>query len=71
MELRHLEYLIAVVEEGSFTKAAARMHVAQPGVSAQIRQLERELGQELLDRSGGTVTPTQAGAAVLSHAGGA
>ena len=68
MELRQLEYLVAVVEEASFTRAAARLHVAQPGVSAQIRQLERELGHTLLDRSTRTVQPTEAGAAVLPHA---
>ena len=65
MELHQLEYLVAVAEEASFTKAAARVHVAQPGVSAQIRRLERELGQELFDRSGRSVRPTEAGAAVL------
>jgi DNA-binding transcriptional LysR family regulator len=68
MELRQLEYLVAVIEEANFTRAAARVHVAQPGVSAQIRQLERELGQHLLDRSTRTVRPTEAGAAVLPHA---
>jgi DNA-binding transcriptional LysR family regulator len=68
MELRQLEYFVAVVEEASFTKAAARVHVAQPGVSAQVRRLERELGQELLDRSGRSVVPTQAGSAVLPYA---
>ncbi|MEU3462767.1 LysR family transcriptional regulator [Streptomyces sp. NPDC006733] len=68
MELRQLEYLVTVTEEASFTKAAARLHVAQPGVSAQIRQLERELGQDLLDRSGRTVRPTEVGAAVLPYA---
>jgi DNA-binding transcriptional LysR family regulator len=68
MELRQLEYLVTVVEEASFTRAAQRCHVAQPGVSAQIRQLERELGQGLLDRSGRTVHPTEAGAAVLPYA---
>lgn len=68
MELRQLEYLVAVVEEANFTRAAARLHVAQPGVSAQIRQLERELGHTLLDRSTRTVQPTEAGAAVLLHA---
>jgi DNA-binding transcriptional LysR family regulator len=67
MELRQLEYLVAVVEEASFTRAAERLHVAQPGVSAQIRRLEAELGQALLDRAGG-VRPTEAGAAVLPHA---
>lgn len=68
MELRQLRYLLDVIDEGSFTRAAAKAHVAQPGVSAQIRQLERELGQTLLDRTGGTVRPTQAGAAIVPYA---
>ncbi len=68
MELRQLEYLVAVAEEASFTRAAERVHVAQSGVSAQVRKLERELGQELLDRSRRAVTPTPAGEAVLPFA---
>ncbi|MDX3228080.1 LysR family transcriptional regulator [Streptomyces sp. ME19-01-6] len=68
MELRQLEYFVAVVEEANFTRAAERLHVAQPGVSAQIRRLEHELGQELLDRSGRSVRPTEVGAAVLPYA---
>src|SRR5215470_6493098 len=68
MELRQLQYFVTVVEEANFTRAAARMHVAQPGVSAQIRQLERELGHELLDRGGRSVTVTEVGAAVLPFA---
>ncbi|MEJ8642205.1 LysR family transcriptional regulator [Streptomyces sp. MS1.HAVA.3] len=68
MELAQLRYFVAVVEEGSFTRAGARLHVSQPGVSAQIRQLERELGQRLLDRSGRRVTPTETGEAVLTYA---
>ncbi|MBZ4318521.1 LysR family transcriptional regulator [Streptomyces huiliensis] len=68
MEIRQLEYFVAVAEEKSFTKAAAKLHVAQPGVSTQIRQLERELGQELLDRTGRTVRLTEVGAAVLTRA---
>jgi DNA-binding transcriptional LysR family regulator len=68
MELRQLEYFVAVAEEASFTRAAERVHVAQPGVSAQIRRLEREFGQELLDRSGRTVRLTEVGAAVLPYA---
>ncbi|WP_326749118.1 LysR family transcriptional regulator [Streptomyces virginiae] len=68
MELAQLRYFVAVVEEGGFTRAGARLHVSQPGVSAQVAQLERELGQRLLDRSGRRVTPTEAGRAVLSYA---
>src|SRR5262245_59626815 len=68
MELRQLEYLVAVADEANFTRAAAKVHVATPGVSAQIRQLERELGTPLLNRTSNGVTPTQAGAAVLPYA---
>ncbi|MGK8504937.1 LysR family transcriptional regulator [Nocardia asiatica] len=65
MELRQLRYFVTVAREASFTRAAARLHLAQPGLSAQIRQLERELGHPLLDRGGRTVTLTEVGAAVL------
>lgn len=68
MELRQLNYLVTVIEEASFTRAAAKLHVAQPGVSAQIRRLEREVGEPLLDRSGRTVRATEAGLAMLPHA---
>ena len=68
MELRQLEYFLAVVEEANFTRAAERVHVSQSGVSAQIRQLERELGQPLLDRSRRTVRLTAAGEAALPYA---
>lgn len=64
MELHQLRYLVAVVDTGSFTAAAAREHVSQSGVSAQIAKLEHELGQPLLRRGrGSTLTP--AGEAVL------
>jgi len=68
MELRQLEYLVTVVDDGGFTRAAQRLHVAQPGVSAQVRRLEAELGQELLDRGGRRVRPTAAGEAILPYA---
>jgi DNA-binding transcriptional LysR family regulator len=68
MELRQLEYFLAVAEESNFTRAAERIHVAQPAVSAQIQRLERELGQPLLDRSRRTVRLTPAGEAALPYA---
>ncbi len=68
MELRQLEYFVAVAEEANFTRAAQRIHVAQPAVSAQIARLERELGQPLLDRSHRTVRLTAAGEAALPFA---
>ncbi|NUW39530.1 LysR family transcriptional regulator [Nonomuraea rhodomycinica] len=68
MELRQLHYLLAIVEEGSFTRAAARVHVAQPAISQQIAQLERELGERLFDRSGRRIRLTPAGEAFLPHA---
>lgn len=68
MLFRQLEYFVAVAEEANFTRAAARVHAAQPGVSAQVRRLERELGQDLFDRSGRAVRLTEAGAAMLPYA---
>ncbi|MEU6713593.1 LysR substrate-binding domain-containing protein [Nonomuraea sp. NPDC046802] len=68
MELRQLEYFVAVAEEQNFTRAAERVRISQSGVSAQIRQLERELGAELFDRSGRGATLTVAGRVALEHA---
>ncbi|MEO8423747.1 MAG: LysR family transcriptional regulator [Actinomycetota bacterium] len=68
MEVRQLEYFVAVVEEANFTRAAERVRVSQSGVSAQIRRLERELGQTLLDRSERIVRVTGAGATILPYA---
>lgn len=68
IDLKWLRSFVVVAEEASFTRAAERVHVAQPGVSAQIRRLESELGQRLLDRSGRSVRLTEAGSAVLPFA---
>ncbi|MGW7447817.1 LysR family transcriptional regulator [Kitasatospora sp. NPDC054795] len=65
MEMHQLRYFAAVVDEGTFTAAAARLHVSQSGISTQVAKLERELGQLLLDRSGRQVRLTPAGEAVL------
>ncbi|WLQ63653.1 MULTISPECIES: LysR family transcriptional regulator [Streptomyces] len=61
MELRVLRYFLAVVDTGSMTAAAARVHVAQPSISRQLRSLERELGAELLRRTASGVRLTAAG----------
>ncbi|WP_304306779.1 LysR family transcriptional regulator [Pseudacidovorax intermedius] len=68
MDLRQLEYFVAVVEHGSFSRAAARLNLAQPSVSRQIAVLEEELGQRLLERTGRGVSPTPAGQTLLAHA---
>jgi LysR family hca operon transcriptional activator len=69
MELRHLRYFIGVVEEGSLTTAAAgRLHISQPALSRQIRDLEYQVGAELLTRSIHGVELTAAGKVFLDHA---
>ena len=68
MELRQLAYFDAVARHGSFTKAAQRLHVAQPAVSAQIRRLEAELGATLLERTTRRVALTHAGELFLARA---
>ncbi|OBI92018.1 LysR family transcriptional regulator [Mycobacterium sp. 1245805.9] len=68
MELRQLEYFLAVADNLSFTRAARRLHVVQSGVSATIKALERELGAELFVRGPAGVTLTSAGRALAPHA---
>lgn len=68
MELRHLRYFSAVAEHLNFTKAAAKLRVAQPALSRQIRDLEDELGVQLLERNSRFVRLTQAGSAFVSEA---
>jgi DNA-binding transcriptional LysR family regulator len=68
MELRHLRTLDAVARHGSFTRAAAELHLAQSAVSQQIRRLEAELGVDLLRRTSRRVDVTEAGEVVLDYA---
>src|SRR3982075_4683612 len=69
MELRHLRYFVAVAEEGSLTLAAEkRLHTAQPSLSRQIRDLEFEVGVQLMSRSVHGIELTAAGEAFLDHA---
>lgn len=70
MELRQLEYFVAVAEERSFSRGAERVHVVQSAVSTAIAKLEHELDIQLLDRSGYPVTLTGAGTAFLAEARG-
>jgi LysR family transcriptional regulator, transcription activator of glutamate synthase operon len=68
MEMRQLRYLVALAEERSFTRAAAREHIAQPALSQQIRRLEDEVGLALVERTTRRVSLTDAGALLVARA---
>ena len=68
MELRHLRYFIAVAEEENVSRAALKLHVSQPGISRQIRDLEDEIGFPLFERSAKSVRLTAAGKVFLAEA---
>ena len=68
MNLRQLEHLMALAEEGSFSRAAERMHLTQSALSRSLQGLEDELGARLIDRSGRRSTLTPLGEAVLARA---
>ncbi|MFE9118057.1 transcriptional regulator CynR [Streptomyces sp. NPDC007172] len=67
-ELRHLRYLLAVAEHGNFTRAAEELRISQPTLSQQVKQLERAVGVQLLDRSGRAVRLTDAGETYAHYA---
>ena len=67
MELRHLRYFVAAAEEENVSRAALKLHVSQPGISRQIRDLEDEIGFQLFERSAQALHLTPAGRMGLSH----
>lgn len=70
MDLTRLRYFVAVVESGSFSRAAAALHLSQPALSRQVLLLEEEVGQRLLVRNGRGASANEAGLALMAHARG-
>jgi LysR family nitrogen assimilation transcriptional regulator len=70
MDLTRLKYFVAVAEAGSFSRAAAALHMSQPALSRQVLLLEEEVGQRLLERTGRGAQATESGSALLAHARG-
>jgi len=68
MEIRHLQHFIALAEEGKFTTAAQRMNIVQSGLSMSIKELEQELGSQLVTRTTRKVSLTATGLLFLDHA---
>ncbi|MGG1636366.1 LysR family transcriptional regulator [Paenibacillus sp. FSL K6-3182] len=68
MDLKHLNYFVAVAEAGSFTQAARKLHVTQPSLSKMVRLLEEDLGAQLIDRSSKQIELTDAGISILRSA---
>lgn len=68
MNLRDLQYVVAIAEHGHFGRAAESCHVSQPTLSGQVAKLEEELGVEIFQRAGRSVRPTEAGEEIIAHA---
>ncbi|MFS8070206.1 MAG: LysR family transcriptional regulator [Byssovorax sp.] len=68
LNYHHLRYFWAAAREGSVTRASERLHISQPAVSAQIRELEQALGEKLLKRAGRGIALTEAGGVVYRYA---
>ncbi|GJM80786.1 hypothetical protein HMSSN139_32820 [Paenibacillus sp. HMSSN-139] len=68
MELRQLQYTLQIAEEKNFSRAADKLHIAQPSLSQQLSKLEQELGVKLFQRNTSTVELTYAGASFIAHA---
>jgi DNA-binding transcriptional LysR family regulator len=68
MDIRHLEYFLAIVDHGGFNRAASALYVSQPSLSQAVRTLERDLGTDLFHRIGRRAVLTEAGKALIDPA---